>query len=188
MPRGDYAGLMPSATAPHPLTPPDAAAARALWKAWVSGLPDAQTPAEAYALGQFGDHRAMADELLDLVLRGVKTATASLLAEYRWEGETPPSIGAHTVFCDGSGVPRVIVRTTRLEIRRFDAVDADHARAEGEGDRSLAHWRAEHRAFWDRICTAAGTRFAPEMEVVLEHFAVVWPPAEDSARHLATPG
>lgn len=179
---------MPSATDPRPLIVPDEAAARDLWEGYVSTLSDSAAPAATYVLGQFGDHRAMADELLDLVLHGVKTATASLLAEYRWEGETPPSIGAHTVFCDGSGVPRVIVRTTRLEIRRFDAVDADHARAEGEGDRSLAQWRDEHRAFWDRICTAAGTRFAPEMEVVLEHFAVVWPPAGGSTRHPATPG
>lgn len=184
----DRLTAMSSSPDRRPLAAPDVAAARALWEDYASSLPDAPAPGGTYDVGQFGDHRAMADELLDLVLRGVKTATASLLAEYAWEDETPPAIGTHTVFCDGSGVPRVVVRTVGLEIRRFDAVDADHARAEGEGDRSLDHWRREHRAFWERICADADTAFTPEMEVVLERFEVAWPPDHPSAADAPSPG
>lgn len=132
--------------------------------------------------------RAGTDELLELVLDEVKTATSSLLAEYGWEGEMPPTPGAHTVLCDGSGTPRTIVRTVGLQIRRFDAVDAAHAWADGEGARSLAQWRSEHRTFWDRICSAAGTTFTTEMEVVLEQFEVMLPRHVSAGRRIGAAG
>lgn len=160
----------------RPLTAPDHDAARALWESYAQAHPVAAAASPHFLVDQFGDHAELADELLDLVLTGRKTATASLLAEYVWEGETPPGIGAHTVFCDGDGAPRAIVRTTGLALARFDDVDADHAWAEGEGDRSLSHWRIEHQRFWERVCTASGRSFSPEMEVLMERFEVVWPP------------
>ncbi|WP_460688404.1 ASCH domain-containing protein [Nesterenkonia suensis] len=169
---------MPPAQNRRTLAPPDHEAAHALWEQYAQAHPAAVSASPAFLVDQFGDHAGLADELLGLVLAGRKTATASLLAEYVWEGEGTPGIGSHTVFCDGGGAPRVIVRTTGLALARFDGVDADHAWAEGEGDRSLAHWRTEHRRFWERVCTSAGHSFTPEMEVLLERFEVVWSDAE----------
>ncbi|GAA3071060.1 ASCH domain-containing protein [Actinocorallia glomerata] len=169
---------MPQPRSRRPLAAPDHEAARTLWEQYAQARPAAASASSDYLVDQFGDHAELADELLDLVRAGYKTATASLLSEYVWEGEAPPGIGAHTVFCDGDGAPRVIVRTTGLALAGFTDVDADHAWAEGEGDRSLAHWRTEHRLFWERVCAAAGRSFTPDMEVLMERFEVVWSDAE----------
>ena len=60
----------------------------------------------------------------------------------------------------------------------FDEVSAEHAAAEGEGDRSLAYWRRAHQRFWERHSTDP-RGFAPDMPVVCERFEVVWIPSED---------
>ncbi len=39
-----------------------------------------------------------------------------------------------------------MIETTDLRVVPFDQVGEEHARAEGEGDRTLAHWRAGARA------------------------------------------
>ncbi|WP_374050634.1 ASCH domain-containing protein [Xenorhabdus taiwanensis] len=39
---------------------------------------------------------------------------------------------------------------------------------EGEGDRSLFHWQAEHQRFFERI-----GEFSPDMEIVVIEFKVI---------------
>ena len=43
--------------------------------------------------------------------------------------------------------------------------------SQGEGDRSLEHWRAEHERFFTEHAT---TGFDPQMLLVLERFRVVY--------------
>jgi uncharacterized protein YhfF len=118
----------------------------------------------------FGATREQADELLALVLAGVKTATSSALVEYQREGEPLPQVGGLAIVLDGAGQPRAVLRTTAVELTTFGRVGADHAAAEGEGDRTLATWRAEHAAFWGRRADDAD-----DWPVVLERFALVHP-------------
>ncbi|MFF5325021.1 ASCH domain-containing protein [Janibacter hoylei] len=120
----------------------------------------------------FGATPAQADELLDLVLAGTKTATASSQWEYEAEGEELPSAGTLGIVVDGSGTPRALVVTTRVRVLPFDEVDDEHARAEGEGDRTLRHWREVHEQFFTEH--AGGRDFAPDMPVVLEELRVVY--------------
>jgi uncharacterized protein YhfF len=54
------------------------------------------------------------------------------------------------VMLDGSGRPRAILETVELTLRRFNEVDAAFAYDEGEGDRSLVHWRRAHRQYFER--------------------------------------
>jgi len=111
----------------------------------------------------FGDNPAMADELGALVLAGKKTATCWPVSE----GELT-SIGKRMVMRDGRGHPAAVLETVELTKRRFGEVDADFARDEGEGDRSLAYWRAAHQRYFTRRGT-----FAPDMELWCERFRVV---------------
>ncbi|WP_175953970.1 ASCH domain-containing protein [Schaalia sp. Marseille-Q2122] len=104
-----------------------------------------EEPAEAWA---FGATPEMADELLVLVLAGIKTGTASSLWDYQAEGEALPHVGQLNIILDGVGVPCAIVETTAVDIVPFNEVSAEHAFAEGEGDRSLEYWRMEHERFW----------------------------------------
>lgn len=120
----------------------------------------------------FGATPEQADALLDLVLAGRKTATASALADYEAESEAIPEVGALGVVLDGRGRPRALVETTRVRVMPFDEVDAGHARAEGEGDGSLDAWRAVHRRFFAEHSLGG---FDPKMPVVLERFRVLVP-------------
>jgi uncharacterized protein YhfF len=125
----------------------------------------------------FGDSVELADELVGLVLRGVKTATASLVRDYAPDQEPLPRIGAGWVVCDGSGRPRVVLRTVALRVGPVDSVDDAFAWAEGEQDRTRTSWLAGHRRFWERSCSARGETFALTDEAVFEQFRVVWPPS-----------
>ena len=61
--------------------------------------------------------------------------------------------------------------------RNVDTVEslaAEHARAEGEDDRTLESWRRIHRQFFEDHIDV-GREFSPEMPMVLERFRVVYP-------------
>ncbi len=87
----------------------------------------------------FGDSPALADELLDLVLKGLKTATCSTEDE-----PNTPTPGEKWIVRDGRGTPCCVIETLEVTYRRFPEVDAAFAYEEGEGDRSLAYWRSAH--------------------------------------------
>jgi uncharacterized protein YhfF len=121
----------------------------------------------------FGDSPEQSDALLALVLDGTKTATAGALWDYEHEGEALPEVGTLSILLDGAGHPRALIEVTDVDVVPFDEVDEDHARREGEGDRSLAHWRDEHRRFFTSVATH-DRGFAEDMPVVLERFRVVY--------------
>lgn len=111
----------------------------------------------------FGDGPALADELLALVIAGLKTATCS--TEDEPNTSTP---GERWVVLDGRGEPRCVIETTEITYRRFNEVDAAFAYEEGEGDRSLAYWRNAHRNYFGRL-----GRFSEDMMLMCERFRLV---------------
>lgn len=123
----------------------------------------------------FGNDPDLADALLALVLDGTKTGTSTALAEFDLADEALPVKGDLSIVTDGAGRPGALIRTTRVETVPFDQVDAEFAAAEGEGDRSLASWRAEHEAHWRRVLPPLGAAFAPDMAVVTERFELLYP-------------
>ena len=65
-----------------------------------------------HSVGSFGDSPEMATELANLVVAGIKRATASLARDHR-EGRDPlPRPGDFVIMLDGTGCPRFIWRTT----------------------------------------------------------------------------
>ncbi|WP_353828177.1 ASCH domain-containing protein [Agromyces sp. SYSU T0242] len=159
--------------------PVDRSAAAALWEEYRAERPDRALDPEPPSVEVFGDHPALTDELLGLVLDGTKRATASLVAEFRDEGQALPRIGSHWIACDSAGRPRVILRSTELRIGPFSSVDAAFASDEGEDDRTLDSWRDNHRRYWQRICPEIGIDWHEGLDVVFERFEVAWPPDAD---------
>lgn len=129
----------------------------------------------------FGDSPEVADTLLDLVLTGVKTATVSPVWEYEAAGAPMPSVGDLSIVLDGRAHPRALIRTSAVRVARFDEVDDAHAWAEGEGDRSLAAWRAAHEAYYRRLMRGYDREFRPDLELVLEAFELRFPPRRGDA-------
>lgn len=156
----------------------DAETLSAFWsdrRAEVPTLPEAVP--EAWAFGATPDH---ADGLLDLVLRGIKDGTASSMWDYEATGDPLPEVGELSVILDGRGEPRAVIETTDLRVVPFDQVGEEHARAEGEGDRTLAHWRAVHERYW-REHSENPRGYEPDMPVLCERFRLLWPEAPAGA-------
>jgi uncharacterized protein YhfF len=112
----------------------------------------------------FGDSPALADELLELVLIGRKTATCWAASE----GGKGVEVGKRWIVNDGQGRASAVLETVELTRRRFEDVDAGFAFDEGEGDRSLAYWRRAHTNYFTRR-----GEFAPGMELYCERFRLV---------------
>jgi uncharacterized protein YhfF len=131
-------------------------------------------PGERHDAFAFGDDPALQDELVTLVLRGSKRATAMLVLEHEVGGDPMPVEGGHSVVLDGAGRPRCVIRTTEVRVVPFRDVDPAFAHDEGEGDRTLASWRENHRSYFGRACDRLGRTFAEDLPVVLERFDLVW--------------
>jgi uncharacterized protein YhfF len=126
----------------------------------LSAVPERYKNLRAFA---FGDSPALADELLDLVLKGLKTATCST------EDEPNTSTPAERwIVLDGCGEPRCVIESTEVTYRRYNEVDAAFAHDEGEGDRSLAYWRDAHRRYFTRL-----GKFSDDMMLMCERFRLV---------------
>jgi uncharacterized protein YhfF len=111
----------------------------------------------------FGDSPALADELLGLVIKGIKTATCSTEDEPNMS-----TAGERWIVLDGKGEPHCVIETTEVVFRRFGEVDAAFAYEEGEGDRSLAYWRGAHQRYFGRM-----GRFSSDMMLMCERFRLV---------------
>ena len=156
-------------------SPVDHVAAAELWDAYRAARPELATDPEPPSVEQFGDHPALTDELLDLVIAGTKRATAGLVAEFVADGQPLPRVGSHWIACDSTGRPRVILRSVELRVGVFDDVDESFAYDEGEGARTLESWRDDHRRYWQRVSPALGFEWTEQHEIVFERFDVVWP-------------
>jgi uncharacterized protein YhfF len=130
-----------------------------------------------YEAFHFGDSEALAQELAALVLAGSKRATAGALWSFEAAGKRPPRPGDLSVVTTWVGQPLCVVRTTQLELVPFDAVPAEFAAAEGEGDGSLAFWRRVHTDYFGRECARLGRIFSADMPVCCERFELVDAPA-----------
>jgi uncharacterized protein YhfF len=62
----------------------------------------------------------------------------------------------------------------RVDIRRYDEVDADFARAEGYLNDPLNEWRDVHWPYFSRRCAELGRSASPAMPVVCERFELVY--------------
>ena len=151
--------------------------AAALWREYAAVRPAGGPPEDEPPVERFGDGRALADELIGLVLAGTKRATAGLVVDFAHEGEPLPRIGGHWIACDGDGRPRAVLRSTELRVGRLDSVDDAFAWDEGEGDRTRASWLEAHLRYFTRTLAARGRAWDDDLEVVFERFRVVHPGA-----------
>jgi len=76
-----------------------------------------------YVVGSIGDSPEMATELADLVIAGIRRATASLTRDYGEGREPTPRPGDFVIMLDGEGRPRLIWRTIEATIKPLVEVD-----------------------------------------------------------------
>lgn len=145
------------------------------WNSFLATLPsDSPYHGKTYVAEGFGDNPELADELGALILRGVKTGTCSAVWEWEAEGNPIPEVGLISITLNGNGDPICILETTQITLRRFNEVDEDFARSEGEGDLTLRYWREAHTNFFSRVLSKFGKEFSENMPLLCERFQVIY--------------
>lgn len=123
----------------------------------------------------FGDSPSMANELGQLVLAGIKRATAGSVWSYESSGKGVPKPGDLSVVTDANDSPLCIIETVQVDVMPFSAVSEEFAATEGEGDGSLDYWRKAHVDYFTRECESSGRTFSQDMLLACERFRVVYP-------------
>ncbi|QGS52398.1 ASCH domain-containing protein [Spiroplasma tabanidicola] len=95
----------------------------------------------------FGNTKEMADELGDLVARGIKTATTSCDVLYDLEKENKPKVGDISIVTDFKNNPICIIKNLKVTYLYFKDMTFDLCEKEGE-DIDLNSWRKKHTAFF----------------------------------------
>jgi uncharacterized protein YhfF len=147
---------------------------RPMWDAYQAHR-GADLGARFYESFYFGDSEPLADELADLVLAGIKRASAGLVWGLQAQGDAGPRPGDLSIMTNWAGEPLGIIETLSVEQVAYQDVSAEFAATEGEGDGSLAWWREAHWAYFGRECARLGLTPSPTMPVLCERFRLVWP-------------
>lgn len=145
-----------------------------LWRRFVATGSIDSSAEVPVVVDHFGDSPALADELLDLVVRGQKRATAAALVEYEREASPLPAPGGMWIATDGAGRARAVLRTTEVRIGPLSSVDDGFAWDEGEGDRTRTWWLEAHEGFLRRHLPTIGVAFDPELPMVFERFELLF--------------
>lgn len=143
------------------------------WQTFVASRAEDPTP-RFFEAFHFDDNQPSADELAQLVLAGIKRASAGLVWSFEQASMPLPKIGDLSVVTNWKKEPLCVIESQRIDIVAFDAVSADFAATEGEGDGSLEYWQRAHRAYFSRECQRIKRDFDPKMPVVCERFGVVF--------------
>jgi uncharacterized protein YhfF len=123
----------------------------------------------------FGDTPALADQLAALVRTGRKRAKAGLAEEFTALGQALPKKGDMSIVMRGDGSAAAIIEFTEVRTVKFSEVDAAFAEEEGEGDKTLDHWRKAHRDYFRRAGDRLGAPFDEKSsKVICQRFRAVW--------------
>lgn len=139
-----------------------------LWEEFLGEHPECQSA--QYDVWAFG---ASADELADLTLQGVKTATSSAYDLYVEDNEPLPKAYDYNVILNGAGEPVCVTKTTKVYLMPFNQISERHAYREGEGDRTIEYWRKVHLDFFNQAFVESEIEFNKDSLIVCEEFEVV---------------
>ena len=99
-------------------------------------------------VAEFAFPGELRDQLVAAILKGEKTSTTGLYAEYQEEGGSIPEPGTQQLVVDSEGRGVAVIEITECRVVPVGEIDLHFAREEGEGFRSVADWRAAHERFW----------------------------------------
>lgn len=99
-------------------------------------------------IAEFAFPGPLRDRLVAAVLRGEKTATCGLLAEYAAEGAQLPKPGSRELVVDSSSQAVALIETTDVRVMPVTEIDQEFVVAAGEGYCSPAQWRTALERYW----------------------------------------
>lgn len=144
-----------------------------LWSAFLKENPNNRiknTPLSFY----FCDNEKDADECAELVVKGIKQATATSLWWFEKNNETLPKVGDQYVVTNWNGYAKAVIETIKIEQIPYNQITSEFAAVEGEGDKSLEYWKRVHEAYYKREIEPYGDKFDENMIIVCEYFKTIY--------------
>lgn len=144
-----------------------------LWSAFLKENPNNRiknTPLSFY----FCDNEKDADECAELVVKGIKQATATSLWWFEKNNETLPKVGDQYVVTNWNGYAKAVIETIKIEQIPYNQITSEFAAVEGEGDKSLEYWKRVHEAYYKREMEPYGDKFDENMIIVCEYFKTIY--------------
>ncbi|TQD33994.1 ASCH domain-containing protein [Haloflavibacter putidus] len=144
-----------------------------LWKDFLKINPNnriKETPISFY----FCDNKKDADECAELVVKGIKQATATSLWWFEKNKEPLPKVNDQYIVTDWDGNAKAIIETIKIEHVPYNKITAEFAETEGEGDKSLSYWKSVHKAYYKREMEAYGEKFNENMIIICEYFKTLY--------------
>ena len=146
-----------------------------MWKKYLSTIGEnINNTGKTYESWYFCNNEKDANELAELVKKGIKKATASLHCLYEIENETIPKVGDYIIITNWNGIAQCVIHITNINIIPFKNVTQAFAAKEGEGDKTLSFWRKVHRKFFTLELKEYSKKFSEDMLVICEEFEVVY--------------
>jgi uncharacterized protein YhfF len=145
---------------------------KVLWNSFLEKNPNninKEIPISFY----FCDNKKDADECAELVVKGIKRATATSLWWFEKNNEILPKIGAQHIVTDWSGNAKAVIETTKIEQVPYNKITSVFAEIEGEGDKSLDYWKRVHKDYYTREMKPFNEQFDENMIIVCEQFKTV---------------
>jgi len=119
---------------------------------------------------EFGTPGTFREGLNELVLKGIKRATAGTLEwDYEAEGEPVEVVGEQLAVLNSDGRHIATIQATKVHVVRFADVPDEFALAEGEGDLSGDDFRASHLRYWSKL----GLSITEDTQIVLLYFELI---------------
>jgi uncharacterized protein YhfF len=145
------------------------------WDRYVESVADA-SDARRWLYGAFrvGPTDDSAEDGALLIVRGLKTARASVLSGLQASHQPRPQVGSLHIVENGRDRPVCVVRTTELIIRPFREVDQRFAYDFGEWDRSLKMWRQQCWPLFAATCERLGRNPDHAMPILCQRFRLVF--------------
>ncbi len=142
---------------------------------WTNFLKKTNRPLDTkyYFCDYMGPTKEIADELLNLILLGVKTATTSCLLAYDAENTPLPTIGTLSIITDFDGNPKCIIENTNITIIPFKEMTYEICKREGE-DSELSTWQNTHFPLLTLEGKELGYTFTKDTPIVFEDFKVIY--------------
>lgn len=146
-----------------------------MWKSYLECIGDnIETTSKTYTSWHFCNDEKSANNLANLVKKGIKKGTASLYDLYKISDEDIPKEDEYSVIINWDGIAKCIIKNKKVYILPFKDVDERLAFIEGEGDKSLNYWRRVHIDYFKNELLALNMEFNEDMLVVFEEFEVVY--------------
>ena len=158
---------------PQGITAPDLGALNEFWKRAVDANEELAKETD-FRVRWIGLDEETTLQIFALIESGDKTGTFTLPWIVERTAQPTPAVGDDIVLVDIHGVPRQVVRLTRVDTVSFGQITEEHTAIDGPPVRALEVWKPLHFSYWNQMLEPYGLRVRDDMPVWIEPFRFMY--------------